>query len=104
FFLLIAVIVYLQSPLSHIKTINVNQNDVLSDEEIIKESGLKINTNIWMYKKGKTIKSLETHPMIETATIHRSLPSTVEIKIKKIREVILLTNALRTYASKKHPT
>ncbi|HLR73609.1 MAG TPA: cell division protein FtsQ/DivIB [Pseudogracilibacillus sp.] len=83
FFLLIAVIVYLQSPLSHIKTINVNQNDVLSDEEIIKESGLKINTNIWMYKKGKTIKALETHPMIESATIHRSLPSTVEINIKE---------------------
>src|SRR5699024_3959721 len=59
FFLLIAVIVYLQSPLSHIKAINVNQNDVLSDEEIIKESGLKINTNIWMYTKGKTIKALE---------------------------------------------
>lgn len=87
FFLLIAIIVYLQSPLSHIKAINVNENDVLSDEEIIKKSGLEINTNIWMYKKAKTIKILEGNPMIESASISRSLPSTVEINIKE-QEII----------------
>src|SRR5699024_12660699 len=62
----------------------------ISHEELIKESGLKINTNNWMYKKVKTIKSLETHPMIETATIHRSLPSTVEINIKEQKIIVFL--------------
>src|SRR5690625_6591825 len=51
FFVLISIIVYLQSPFSHIKEIVVHDNVVLSEEDIIEVSEIALNTNIWMLNK-----------------------------------------------------
>lgn len=96
FFVLIAIIVYLQSPLSYIKMVEVNKNNVLSEEEIVKLSGIEINDNIWMYKKKQAIKRLEGHPLVDKATINRSLPSTVEINIVE-HEIIGFLKEKSTY-------
>ncbi len=83
FFLLISTIVYLQSPLSYIKHIEVSGNDLIEDEDIVKLSGLTTNSNIWVMNQQNIIDSLKDHPMIETVEVGRKLPQTVQLKIKE---------------------
>src|SRR5699024_5011527 len=51
FFILIACVVYLQSPYSNVKEITVTGNDVVPIEEIKELSGIDDETNIWMLQK-----------------------------------------------------
>lgn len=87
-FFLISVIVYLQSPLSHIQTINVNGNTLVSDEEIIQQSGISTKTNIWMMNQsGIEEKLKEDFLIIESADVKRKLPWTVEIGVQEYDRV-----------------
>lgn len=81
FFFLISVIVYLQSPLSYIHTIEIDGNHVIKDEEILQQSDLTTTTNIWTIKESQIKSLLEKHPIIETVTVKRKLPQTVQIDV-----------------------
>lgn len=83
FFLLISAIVYLQSPLSHIKRIEVAGSNVVPNEEIIKLSGLSAGTNIWVINEKDAKEKMKSHPMIESVEIKRKLPQTVVINVKE---------------------
>lgn len=87
FFFLISIIVYLQSPLSHIKTIEVSGNAFLTDEEVIGISGMQTNTNIWTINKEEIAAEMIEHPVVESAEVQRSLPRTVEINLKEFEHV-----------------
>src|SRR5699024_857653 len=69
FFLLVSLVVYLQSPLSNIKTIKV--------------SGLTYQTNIWSINKNEISEILQENPMVSNAKVKRSLPQTVEITVNE---------------------
>lgn len=81
FFLLISVVVYLQSPLSNIKKVTVNGNVSITKEEIIELSGLETGMNIWAMNKKKVKTGIQSNPMIHSATVKRSLPRKVEITV-----------------------
>src|SRR5690625_862643 len=81
FFFLISVIVYLQSPLSYIHSIEIDGNHVIKDEEILIQSDLTTTTNIWTIKESQIKNLLEKHPIIETVTVKRKLPQTVQIDV-----------------------
>src|SRR5690625_4354626 len=81
FFVLISIIVYLQSPLSNIKTIEISGNMYLSNEKIIQESKLSSDMNIWTVNEKKTEKILLENPLIDTVKVNRSLPWTIEISL-----------------------
>ncbi|WP_026906029.1 cell division protein FtsQ/DivIB [Paucisalibacillus globulus] len=81
FFFLISIIVYLQSPLSHVKTILVTGNSFYPDKEVIEQSGLKKDTNIWTIKKEEITKALEEIPLVDTVTVETKLPWTIEIHL-----------------------
>src|SRR5690625_4160880 len=87
FFILIGLIIYLQSPLSHIKNIKVTGNELISVEEVIEQSKLTNETNIWSMKQKDMIDILEQHPFIQTAEVKKKLPVTVEIKIIEHKHV-----------------
>jgi len=87
FFFLISIIVYLQSPLSHIKTIHVNGNAFLSDEEVIEQSELKTNTNIWTINREEISDELTNNQIVESAEVNRILPRTVQINLKEYEHV-----------------
>src|SRR5690625_1738716 len=87
FFFLISIIVYLQSPLSHIKTIQVNGNAFLTDEEVIEISELQMNTNIWTINKEEIAEQMAANPIVESAEVNRILPRTVEISLKEFEHV-----------------
>ncbi|WP_164215379.1 cell division protein FtsQ/DivIB [Virgibacillus sp. YIM 98842] len=87
FFFLISIIVYLQSPLSYIKTIEVTGNTFLTDEEVIEISELQTNTNIWTINKEEIAEQMKDNPIVESAEVNRILPRTVEISLKEFEHV-----------------
>ncbi|WP_188454482.1 cell division protein FtsQ/DivIB [Virgibacillus oceani] len=87
FFLLIAVIVYLQSPLSHVKTVQVNGNTFVHDTEIIEQSNLMNDTNIWTINEKEIKQAISKNPVIKSVSIDKKLPWTVKINIKEYKKV-----------------
>ncbi|MFA1818657.1 cell division protein FtsQ/DivIB [Virgibacillus oceani] len=87
FFFLISIIVYLQSPLSHIKTIQVNGNSFLTDEEVIEHSELETSTNIWTINRDEIVERITNNPIVESAELNRILPRTVEINLEEYEHV-----------------
>lgn len=83
FFLLVSLVVYLQSPLSNIKTINVTGNKILSKEEIIESSELTTNTNIWAINKEKIAQQVQENAMVATVSVKRSLPWAIDVAVKE---------------------
>lgn len=81
FFLLISIIVYLQSPLSEVKTVTVYGNSFISDEEIIQTSGFDEKMNIWAIDFAEIEGKLEENPVIAEADVKRKLPSSVDITV-----------------------
>jgi len=87
-FLLISIIVYLQSPLSHIRTIQINASSFILDEEIIESSGISEGMNIWRVRKSELEdKLIEDFSIIESVTVNRKLPWTIEIDIEEYDRV-----------------
>lgn len=87
FFLLIAIIVYMQSPLSHIKVINVEGVEHVDEQEILKRSELNTETNIWTVTKKSIEQRIEKHPVVSNVEIRKKLPSTIEINVTEFERV-----------------
>src|SRR5690625_2260864 len=83
FFFLISIIVYLQSPLSHIKVIDVKGNLIVPEEEIVELSGLTNETSIWSIDKNAISENIQANPMVDTAEIKRNLPRGLEIIVNE---------------------
>jgi cell division protein FtsQ len=81
FFFLISIIVYLQSPLSNVKTIAVSGNSFYPEQEVIEQSGIHKGTNIWTINKEEIVKTLEENPLVKTATVETKLPWTITINL-----------------------
>jgi len=94
FFFLISAIVYLQSPLSYIKQIEVTGNEIVKEEEIIQLSGLSTETNIWVINQQNIKESFKDHPMIQNIEVKRELPNTVQIDVKEHDVVGYIKNDL----------
>lgn len=87
FFVLISLIVYLQSPLSNVQTIDVSGNILLTDEEIITFSNLTTSTNMWSINKKKNAKQIEEHATIKEVSVKRIFPRKVSIEVEEFRHI-----------------
>ncbi|MFD1038075.1 cell division protein FtsQ/DivIB [Virgibacillus byunsanensis] len=92
FFLLLSIIVYLQSPLSNIKTIAVNGNSFVTTDEVIEVSNLTMDTNIWTINKKEIQQSISKNPVVESVEVIRKLPWTVEIQLTEYERVGYIKN------------
>lgn len=81
FFLLISFLIYLQSPYSKVKEINIKGNKVIDEEEVIDWSGITADTNMWTLKYPTIKKELANHPLIKSVEMKRILPQTIEVEI-----------------------
>ena len=79
--ILAAIVLFFLSPIFNIKVINVNNNLKIPSEEIINLSRILIGENSFKISKSKTIKNIKENPYIESVTITRKLPDTIEIGI-----------------------
>src|SRR3954462_11701264 len=62
FFILIAFILYFQSPLSHVKTIVISGNQIHLEKELISITGITKDTNIWKVRKEEIEAKLNKLP------------------------------------------
>ncbi|MGJ7922487.1 cell division protein FtsQ/DivIB [Neobacillus sp. LXY-4] len=87
FFLLMGCIIYFQSPLSHVRYINITGNETYSAQYLTKLSSLSKKTNIWKINEGSIEEKLRNLPEVKSAEVHVKLPSTVSIKIKEHKRI-----------------
>ncbi|GAA0613035.1 cell division protein DivIB [Virgibacillus siamensis] len=87
FFVLISIIVYLQSPLSDVNTIKVKGNSYTEDEQIKQQSGISENTNIWMINEEEVVEAISKNPIIQSVDVSKNLPWTVEIAVSEYNYV-----------------
>lgn len=65
----------------HIKEIKTNGNKQVKEKNILLESNIKKNTNIFKLKSEVVEKNIEKNPFIKSATVKKKLPSTIELTI-----------------------
>ncbi|MEQ6375240.1 FtsQ-type POTRA domain-containing protein [Bacillaceae bacterium S4-13-58] len=87
FFLLIGIIVYLQSPLSGIKTIGVTGNTSLEKDFIISQSGIQLGDNLWKVEQKDVKEALLKIPEIKNVSVKRNFPSSLIITITEFHRV-----------------
>lgn len=93
FFTMIAVVAYVQSPLSHVKKITIKGNEMLSTDEIISETGIKKEeTNIWSIKKKEIAKELQELSEINKAEVMMYWPNSIIINIQERKKVAYVEN------------
>ena len=71
----------LVSPIFNIKDIIVTDNNKVPNDTIISLSTLQVEQNIFKVYTKNLENKIKENPYIEKVTIHRKLPSTVEIKV-----------------------
>ncbi|MFD1705802.1 cell division protein FtsQ/DivIB [Siminovitchia sediminis] len=81
FFLLIILVIYFQSPLSHVANIKVEGNESVPDLSIIQESGLEKGDNIWKLDRKKIVQKLEEHQEIKEAKVKVGFPNTAVLEV-----------------------
>lgn len=87
FFLLILLVIYFQSPLSHVSEIKVKGNESVPDQTIIKRSSLKSGDNIWKLDKKKAVQKLEDHQEVKHAKVKIAFPNTVYLEIQEYKTI-----------------
>jgi len=87
FFLIIVCVIYFQSPLSHVRNIEITGNHLYSFEDLEKMSGIDSKTNIWTIKKDKLTEKLKDSGGIKSAKISIVFPNTVHIDVKEYRKI-----------------
>ena len=92
--LIIAVILLiLFSPLFNVKEILVEDNDIVSTEQIISLAKINIDTNTFKINANKVNKQVKENPYIDEIEIIRKLPSTIVIKVKERKPAFLIEYA-----------
>jgi cell division protein FtsQ len=97
FFFLIACIVYVQSPLSHVRTISVKGNLTYSKNEIISETGLSKKENIWKVDEKEVEKDIEKLPEMGQARVKVRFPNAIVIDVKEHERVAYFSEKTSFY-------
>lgn len=95
FFLLIMLVIYFQSPLSHVKEIKVQGNESVSDEAIINRSGLKTGNNIWKLDKKEAVENIEDLQEVKNVKVKLGFPNTVYLQIKEFKTIAYVSNGTK---------
>ena len=69
------------SPIFNIKEINVTNNTIVSNEEIISLSELKLDQNIFKFSKNSVSNKIKQNAYIEDVKIYRKIPGTLQIDV-----------------------
>ena len=71
------------SPIFNVQTVQVAGNSKLSKDEIISVSGVNTNENIFRVFTTIIEKNVKQNPYVNTVTVHKKLPSTIEITVEE---------------------
>lgn len=87
FFILISIIMYLQSPLSHVKHITVMGNQYISEAEVLQLSTIPTDQNIWQLNEEEIEDKLLKHAQVKSATVDKKFPNHVKIHVLEYNRV-----------------
>lgn len=87
FFLLIAIIVYFQSPLSHVDDIKISGNYLSSEEKIKEITKIEKGISLFKVEKKAAESELKKIPYIKTAKVSTHFPNDVKISIEEYTPV-----------------
>lgn len=97
FFVLIAGVIYFQSPLSKVKNITVSGSLSYSNDQIAEKSGISRRTNVWKIRKTETERTLEKIQEIKNATVQVKLPNTISIEIEEYSRLAYISKGKSFY-------
>ncbi|MFC7061295.1 cell division protein FtsQ/DivIB [Halobacillus seohaensis] len=86
-FILIAVVVYLQSPLSNVSQVQVAGDRFVDVEEIKELSEITTTTNIWQVDSEEIETMVSEHAQVMDVNVKRDLPSTIVIEIDEAERI-----------------
>ena len=85
------IIYFFLSPIFNIKTIEVTQNNHVSQEQIINSSGIVLNENIFKFSKKEAQNNILSNPYIESVSIKRNIfLDKVQINVKERTATLML--------------
>jgi len=87
FFLLILVIIYLQTPLSKVSNVEVEGAVNVGETTIIELSGITNETSFWKINEDEVIKSIKSNKQVNDVVIKKKFPSTVILSITENERV-----------------
>ena len=91
FFLLILLVVYLQSPLSKVGKVEIQGNFYVSDDAILKAGQINENTSFWNISRKKLANKIKhSDVQIASVTVKKRLPNTLVIEIDEFKRVAYL--------------
>jgi cell division protein FtsQ len=97
FFLLILIVVYLQTPLSKVGSIKVSGNHYLSSSEVIKASSLTGDTGFWDVEPEVIEKKIQKAGQIESARVDKQLPNDITISVQEFGRIAYVKEGSRYY-------
>ena len=90
FMIIIGLYTFLNSDIFNIKNIQIQGNNKVSDEIIEQYLDVKYDKNIFIYSTKKIKKSLEQNTYIETVSIKKIFPNTIQVNINEKGIVALI--------------
>ncbi|MCA1013002.1 cell division protein FtsQ/DivIB [Halobacillus halophilus] len=86
-FLLIAIVIYLQSPLSNVGNIEVQGERHVTADEIKELANITTETNYWKVDTDSIKNNVESHKEIKSVNVNRDFPNTVQIQVEEAERI-----------------
>ncbi len=97
FLILILSVVYFQSPLSHVKKVEVTGNELIPDEKVLAAGGISTGTSVWGVNKNSVAAKLKKLPGVKKAEVRLTFPNTYVISIQEHDKKAYLSRDSRYY-------
>ncbi|WP_240375182.1 cell division protein FtsQ/DivIB [Bacillus piscicola] len=87
FFILILLVVYFQSPLSHVRDITVQGTEHLAPQKIEEVSQVEEGTSLWKVDTAQVEKRIAGLREVESASVSRRFPADIQITVTEHRRI-----------------
>ncbi|MCH5584708.1 FtsQ-type POTRA domain-containing protein [Shimazuella sp. AN120528] len=83
FFIGILFVLFLRSPLSHISKITITGNQILTKQEILQQSGIRLGMSFFGVKTKDVESNLHRVSAVKQITLDKQFPNTIMIKVEE---------------------
>lgn len=97
FFLGVSLVLFLKSPLSEIRDIRMEGNRLVSDREVLETARLVKGASYFHWDADQAEKRLRRLPEVKEASVTKSFPGTVRIRLREVRRVGYLSEGEKIY-------
>lgn len=98
FLIIIAILLFFMSPIFNVEEIKISGNNIITTNECIELSKLKIGQSIYQMNKKRIKDNIRKNPYVEEIQISRKLPNIIEITIKERIATYMLELGENEYA------